>query len=183
MLNETAVSAILTASITGAGLILAVYALITPLSRRIFDERVKLLYAKKKEFDKLKGKVSSDSSAKDFKRLKTLASQIQGTKSFPRYLGFGILLTFLLYIIAAMCSLWWLVYPGARLQDDLNVLLFFFSATVGFLVVGGFTIVDVLQAMKEEYEKIKKEKEEVKKDSEELEKKIKEQLPYLEAGH
>jgi hypothetical protein len=34
MLGETVVSALLEASITGAGLVLAVYALITPISRK-----------------------------------------------------------------------------------------------------------------------------------------------------
>lgn len=177
MLNETFVSTILTASITGAGLILAIYALITPLSRKIFDERVKLLREKKKEFERLKGKVSSDSSAKDFKRLKTLASEIQGTRAFPRYLSFGVLVTFSFYIVAVAISLMWFVYPEARFEYELIALILFSSATSGFFVVGGSAIVDVYQAMKGEFEKVKKEKEEVKKDSEELEKQIK-KLPH-----
>jgi hypothetical protein len=39
MFSETIVSAFLEASITGAGLVFAVFALITPLSRKIFREK------------------------------------------------------------------------------------------------------------------------------------------------
>jgi hypothetical protein len=43
MLSETIVAAFLETSITGAGLVLAVYALVTPLSQKIFTERANKL--------------------------------------------------------------------------------------------------------------------------------------------
>jgi len=87
MLSETTVSTILTASIAGAGLIIAIYALITPMARKIFEERVKLHRKKKKEFDKLMEKINEESSDKDFKRLKTVAKEIKGIKIFPNILA------------------------------------------------------------------------------------------------
>jgi len=94
MLTETMVLVILQVSITGAGLIMAIYALITPVARSMFTERVELRKKKKEEFDKIKKKISSNSQNSDFKRLETLASEIKKIKTFPKYLGFGVSLVF-----------------------------------------------------------------------------------------
>lgn len=95
MLTETVASVILTASITGAGLIIAIYALITPISGKIFQDKVESHRKLKEEFDKTKGKISPDSSAKEFKRLQELASEIKQLEMFPQYLGLGVGLVFL----------------------------------------------------------------------------------------
>ena len=165
MLTENLISTVLTASITGAGFILAIYALITPISRRIFEERAKLHRKKKKEFDKLKKKISSESTDKDFKQLKTLAKEIKEIKIFPRYLSLGVLTVFWLYIFTATYSFGWLMNPSQEqnIIKDLVMLVLFMASTFGFCAVGTFAIVDVYNAMRGEFEQVKKEKEEVKK--------------------
>lgn len=98
MISETVMSALLSASITGAGLVLAVYALITPISDKIFKERAKKLVFLFEEFNK-KSKITPDTSAKDFKLLKELRNEIRAVRNFPRYLGQGIVITFGLFCV------------------------------------------------------------------------------------
>ena len=59
MLSETVVSTLLATSITGAGLVLAVYALITPLSEKIFKERARKLEYLLEDFEKEKAKITA----------------------------------------------------------------------------------------------------------------------------
>jgi len=171
-MTETLASTILTASITGAGLILAIYALITPIARGIFEDRVKLLRKKRKQFDEMKAKISSESSDKEFKQFKTLSTEIKGMKIFPRYLGFGVLAVFSLYIITAFSAVGWLMNPSLDdFSRDFTLVMFFFVSTFGFLFVGSYAITDVLRTMIREFEQIKKEKEEVEKASRAFEEK------------
>jgi hypothetical protein len=161
-------SAILTASITGAGLLIAIYALITPISNKIFRDRVESHRKLKQEFDKMKGKISSESSDKEFKRLQTLASEIKQIEMFPKYLGIGVVLVFFGYISTAIFALTWLVSPPRESVSELPITIGFFSSTFGFFIVGLYSIYDVYRAMKREYEQMKKEKEEIEKSSKEL---------------
>lgn len=169
MMTETLASTILQASITGAGLIIAIYALITPIARRIFEERVELHRKKKKQFDKIKEKINEESSDKDFKRLKTLAAEIKGIKIFPRYLGVGVIMVFSFYIITALYAVGWLMSPSLEeFGWDYTLVTLFIFSTFGFLGVGYSAIIDVYRAMRMEYEQLKKEKEEVEKVSKTL---------------
>lgn len=163
MLTETTVSTILTASIAGAGLIMAIYALITPLSRQIFKEKVRLLREKKKQFDKMKEEINSESSDKEFKRFKELASQIKAIRLFPRYLSVGVLLVFMGYMLTTFFALVWLVAIVKDAVTETVLALSFYLSTFGFLSVGIITIFDVYGAMKGEFEHLKKEKKEVEK--------------------
>lgn len=152
-LQRQGVSAVLQASITGAGLIIAIYALITPIARKIFEERRNLLLKKKKEFDELKGKLSEESSETDFKKLKILSTEIREIRMYPRYLGFGVFVVFFLYITTACTALGWLVNP--LIEDvgrDLPVICLFLISTFGFLFVGIYAIIDVHRTMKKEFE-------------------------------
>jgi hypothetical protein len=162
MSSETLASTILTASITGAGLIIAIYALITPITRKIFEEKVALMRKKKKQFDKLKIEIDSESSTKDFKQLKTLASEIKGVKMFPNYLGIGVFVVFSFYILTVALAFNWLIGdPATNPTGGITTLISFAFSTIGFLVVGMLAIRDVHSAMKKEFEQLKKEKEEV----------------------
>lgn len=163
MLTETAVSAILQASITGAGLVLAVYALIAPLSRRIFKERAKLLQEKIEEFNIQRDKITLESSEKDIKNLGKLKKEIKGIKIVPRYMGVGIASTFVVYIFSIIVSTGWLTVPSSRTPDR-EFLLFtlFMVGSLLFVTVGLFTIVEVYFTMKKEFEEIKKKQKEVK---------------------
>jgi hypothetical protein len=184
MLTETVISTFLTASITGAGLILAIYALITPMARKMFEERVEIHRKKMKEFDKMKKKVSSESSEKDFKRLKTLASEIQKIKAFPKYLGLGVVIVFLSYGVTSMLSYFWLIVPSEiKVAYEVFITPLFIFSTFGFFVVGAYAISDVYLTIKREFEQVKKEQEEAKKvalEYEETLKRILEAAPLVE---
>jgi Flp pilus assembly protein TadB len=150
MLNESILIMLVTASITGAGLILAVYALVTPISSKVFRKRIDLLREKKQKFDQLKKEISPESSDKDFKQLKELQSEIRKIRAFPSYLGAGIFLVFLFYVATALISAVWLFSPPQNLIAELEVVGMFIFSTFGFLVVGVYTIVDVFRMMNDE---------------------------------
>ena len=73
VLSETALSTMMQVSITGAGLLLAIYALIIPISRRIFLERAHYLKKKTEEFAKQRSSLTADTSSKEFKALQRLS--------------------------------------------------------------------------------------------------------------
>jgi len=77
MLSETIVSAFLETSITGAGLVLAVYALVTPISEKIFTKRADKLRHLLDDFEKEKSKITADAPNRDFKHLKELRDNIE----------------------------------------------------------------------------------------------------------
>jgi len=172
MSTETLLSTLLTTSITGAGLILAIYTLITPMSRRLFENRVELLRKKMKQFDKMKEKISPESSAKEIKNLQNLAKEIKETRMFPRYLGLGVAIVFVSYMITVITALGMLVNPEPNDVRLPIVMVSFISATSGFLVVGLHTILDVHRTMKEEFEEVKKKQKEI----EEKQKKLREAI-------
>lgn len=165
MLSETAVSAVLQASITGAGLVLAVYALVTPLSHRIFTERAKILDSKIEEFEKQRCELTLDSSDKEIKQLQKLRKEIEQIKIFPRYLGVGIALTFVFYMSSVTFSAFWLLYTDFRaLNTEIDIIITFWPANFLFMVVGVLVIFEVFQSMKKEFEEIKEKQKRVKSD-------------------
>jgi hypothetical protein len=162
MLSETVVSTFLTASITGAGLVLAIYALVTPISERIFRERVRKLDLLLAKFETEKSKITADASNKDFKNLKSMGDEIKQYKIFPRYLSLGILATFTLFIMEALLDWGWFVQPMNREGGNVLMGLFFMIAIVVFLLVGSITIIEISSTMRKEFEEIKKKQKEAK---------------------
>jgi hypothetical protein len=172
MLSETIVTALLEASITGAGLVLAVYALITPISDKIFKERTKKLESLITNFEKEKEKITIDASNKDFKHLRELKDSINEIRIFPRYLGFGIFITFAVFMTSALADIGWLA--NASSQNGINdpvLIAFFMTAVFLFTIVGVLTIFEIYDTMRREFEDIKKKQKEIKETSnEDLEK-------------
>jgi hypothetical protein len=163
MLSETVVTALLEASITGAGLVLAVYALITPISEGIFRKREERLESLLKEFDEEKVKIEPDASPKDFKHLKELAGRIQEIRIFPRYLGAGVVVTFFSFMVSTLIDWGWLVQPANRLpENDIYIALPFLIAIFLFLSIGVLTIGEIYDMMRKEFEDIKKRQKEAK---------------------
>ncbi len=141
------------ASITGAGLVLAVYALIIPMSTRIFKELDREIKDNLIEFDKLKNSITPESK-KEMKKLDQLRKNINGTKLLPARLGFGVLITFSLYCLSAIVGAVEFVSPYSQPIDYLPIL--FIVATGAFFVVGGLAIIMVLIPMINEFEAITK---------------------------
>jgi uncharacterized membrane protein len=157
MLSETVVSALLEASVTGAGLVLAVYALVTPISGKIFRERARRLKRLLGEFEEEKNKITPD---RDLKRLKELQKQTKQLRVFPSYWGIGMLLTFILFMVSLLFSYVWLTNTDtiARANFELSIVVTFELAWIALLVIGISTIVEIYLTMRKEFEEIKETK-------------------------
>jgi F0F1-type ATP synthase membrane subunit b/b' len=178
MLTETAVSAILQASITGAGLVLAVYALMTPILDNILDVRGKLLRGKQEEFDRLRSELLYEDSNRKIKKLEAVHEEIKVLRAFPKYLGWGILIVFLLYFVSIMYSSTWFTGQRGNLSE-LILAISFTSANIGFLLVGGYNIGEVIRAMRERWKSLEKAKKEAEKTTQDELLKVKEELEAL----
>lgn len=167
MISETLTSVILSASITGAGLVIAFYALIARLSDRIFEKRFELLGEKNIEIEQIRRDPDAfleENLKKTTKRLNELSQETDSMRVFPRYLGSIAAFSFVGFIVAACLSLDWLfssVEARAAMNDWLTPLVFFVSIVL-FGIVGVLGIFDVLGTMKDQFEKLKAKKAEVK---------------------
>ena len=161
MLDESVVIGLMEASMVGAGLILAMYALIVPIARRIFETMVTDYNCKVKEFEELKNKISTDSKTEELKKLKSLIKEMKDLRGFPDYLGKFAVFTFIVYIAQIIIDLVWLVSisPSAALGFSSWVL--FAVATVFFFLVGGSAIGTIYSIMKKEFDEITKKQKEL----------------------
>ena len=124
----------------------------------MFEERAILLRKKEKAFERQKERLTPEASNKEFKRLQELRKQIQEIRIFPRYMGYGVILTFVLYMFSAFVSGGWLCNPVNRTSEAEFVIQILFGAAIAvFLLLGIVTIIDVNATMKKEYERIKEE--------------------------
>jgi len=89
MLLESHVLAFLQASITGAGLVLAVYALIVPLSRKFFGYRAEAIHEELEELKERIRETDTRVSSKELRELKAIVESIEERRGFPTYLSWG----------------------------------------------------------------------------------------------
>lgn len=158
----------LTTSITGAGLVIAFYALIARMSDSIFSCRFELFEEKTQEIERIRSNPASFKEGnlqKTSSRLKELGKDIDSIKTFPRYLGIGVGINFVLFIATSLiCANWLYMYtqPNNPTQNDwIIVVLFMF--TVGFFgIVGAAGITDVRDTMKIQFKNLAKKKKEIK---------------------
>lgn len=167
MIPENLASSILTASITGAGLVIAFYALIAHMSDRMFENRFELLDEKNREVEQIVGNVESfnrENLKLTTKRLEELGQEIDSMRTFPRYLGSVVAIDFGIFLFAAILSLTWLwSSPESRAQmNDWMILLIFLISVGLFAFVGIYGITDVMSTMKYHFTKLSKKKEKVK---------------------
>jgi hypothetical protein len=170
MMTGILLSTILTASIAGAGLLIAIYTLIAQLRNKLFEKRLAILREKKAEFDKTKQSITPEELKTD--ELREIGWKIQSMKSFPAYLkSVGVVFTG--YIICAFFSLFWLddiiQNPVTTVREvvqnsqaEFLLLVIFFFTTVGFAIVVLYAVKDVHELMKADFEELKKEQEKVK---------------------
>lgn len=107
-ISEILLSTILTASIAGAGLIIAILTLYAQLRNRIFERRLTMLSDKMKEFDKAKESLTPEESYKGVEQLKTIGSEITSMRALPTYLTSRVKLVLSGFLITAIFSLGWL---------------------------------------------------------------------------
>jgi len=163
MLNENLVLTLLQASITGAGLVLAVYALIIPLTRKFFSYRIETMYT---EIEKVRSKVGkgdfseTDTSSRDFSTidldaLRKNIDRIEEEREIPRYLSWGAGVIFLGYMASTLMGYGWLV-DWEKQTVEFWLPIAFVGSTILFLLMGLYAIKDISQTMKKEFEELKK---------------------------
>lgn len=86
--------ALLQASITGAGLVLAVYALIIPLYKRIFGYRAEDVHETLRTFKEDALEADTLISAEKLNELKAKLTTIEEQGKYPTYLSWGVGITF-----------------------------------------------------------------------------------------
>ena len=159
MLNQDIVLALLQASITGAGLVFAAYALILTLQERILKLRAEK-YAKffndlYSRMNQLSSEKVTEGNQKKLMRIcdeiKALNKKLDSAKTLPTYLRFGMGTIFFGYIASTLASVLWLI--GLQNADSL-LLVLFTASTVVFLVVGLASIREISSIMAYDYEKI-----------------------------
>jgi hypothetical protein len=152
MLSETVVSTLLLASIGGAGLILALYALIIPISDKIFERRAEKLKSLVEEFEKEKIKITTEASKTDSERerLKDSLNEFEAVEDFPRKLVLGIVFTFSLFSSSAYSDAFLLFTPRANIVSDYITEIFFIIAILSFLVVSFYAIFEINMYMENE---------------------------------
>jgi len=161
MLEENFVLALLQASVTGAGLILAIYALIVPVYRRIFSNRAEGLYEDLHELKESVLDTDTNISQEKIDEMKEILNKIEGQRDIPEYLRWIAGATFLLYSASTLISVWWVLDWNKSYMDSWLPISFGLS-TILFIIVGILAIKDISQTMKKEFEDLKKEVEEAK---------------------
>lgn len=170
MFTESVTGALLGASITGAGLILAVYALITPLFDKLFRDRISRLQRATDDYEtkRIEWKKLKDPGQKFVGALflSVLSEEIGTTKNFPKYLRYGVSLAFLLFVFSIGLDATWLM--GIQyLIIEVALSLTFWAALFSFAYVGVLTIREISHLMIKDFEEMKKQQEEAKKKLEE----------------
>lgn len=151
MLSENLVSALLQASITGAGLVLAVYSLILPLTKRIFEERSTRLLKYLGELKKSAKKLDIKSPKGGVENIERLGTNIRQAQKFPKYLSVGMVVVFLGYLLSSFLSILWFVNIY-RDQLDSCLPIIFGITTSAFLLVGLISIRDAYSSLKKEFD-------------------------------
>jgi hypothetical protein len=172
--SETFVSGILTASVTGAGLVIAYYAFVASMADRMFQRRVNKLEQKHEEIKKIREDTQAFETAnleKTTKKLKTLSDAVNEISIFPSHLGIFVFIDFMLFIFSAVFAFNWLdIDPAFRTNDPWLLLAGTFLAAIGgLMLVGGSGILEVYRLMKERFEELKKDKEDAQRDARSLE--------------
>jgi hypothetical protein len=157
-LEENLVLILLEASITGAGLVLAIYALIIPLYRRIFGYRTRDIQKDLQELKEEIGKTKTSVSQGKVDDLTNKLTHIKELGSFPKYLDWIAEASFFLYSASALMSLWWILGWNKN-AFDVSLPYAFGIATILFIVIGVLAIKDISGTMKREFQDAKSEAE------------------------
>ena len=161
MIDENIALALLQSSVTGAGLILAVYALLIPIAGQIFERRAKELKENIELYKKESGNIDGKITDKKIQKIRDSLDNIGSKTTPPEYMRIGIMISFIGYIISIFMSLWWLLDWNKPIMDG-GLPSIFGVTTFVFLIVGVISIKDIYSVFTKEYEKLKSDIEEEK---------------------
>jgi hypothetical protein len=157
MLTESTVTALLQSSVTGAGLVLAVYALVLPYASRILRARSSILGRNVLAFKEAATLTDTGISDNELARIRKIIDEIEAKKNYPAHLSAGgIGLAFFLFSLSSLMSLWWLM-DWNRLFFDYWLPISFGIATLVFLFIGLYSVFDIHSILKQEFESLKEE--------------------------
>jgi hypothetical protein len=170
MLNQEIVLALFQASITGAGLVFAAYALILTFNKRILSQRAEQ-YAKactelltgmseaKKKAATLTDSEGDSMWAVDFvNNIKEKNQQLKDNEKLPNYLRSVMFeITFLGYIISTIIGVLWLI-GLQNVAVEALALIFFMASTIAFLILGLKSIKEIRKIMIRDYSNVSGEK-------------------------
>jgi hypothetical protein len=162
------VSAILTSSVTGAGLVIAFYALIAKMSDNIFECRFDLLEEKEKEFQRIRtnrDSFSRENLKNSTSLLKELIDEIDSFKTYPKYLKNGIASTFMLFILTTFAAFLYLQNYEQNVTNILftyTLIAIYLVSIFAFLGIGIYGLDDVNETMKLQFKRLAKRKSELK---------------------
>lgn len=170
MVSETFVSSILTASVTGAGLVIAYYAFIGSMADRIFQRRADKLEQRHEAIRKIREDTQAFETTnleKTMKKLKTLSDGVNEISTFPNYLGYFVFIDFMLFSLSAAFAFNWLSTDAIQRNDNQWILLggVFIGALLLLIFVGGSGIVEVYRTMQDRFEELKQAKKDAQKDA------------------
>ena len=161
MLSEGSVLAFLGASITGAGLVLAVYTLFVPIAGRFFELRAKFMYESLSELKEKTSEKGVGISEKEIEELEELLQDIRTLQSIPSYLTLGMYLSFFGYIASTLLAVCWILdFENYQASYDQFLPLAFVCSTIVFFITGLWIIKEMNDTLKEEFEELKKKVEE-----------------------
>ena len=154
MVSELVISTVLQASITGAGLVLAIYGIIIPVFGKIMHYRVNTLTNLIKQ---IKEKPAKDFLLKkeSIEEAKNSLDYIDEMRKLPLYFRGAVILSFLGYIFSSLfCLLWFLDWNKSTMEQWIPWL--FGVASVLFGYIGYRIIRDLIGLIKTKYENLLK---------------------------
>ena len=157
-LSELAVSTILVASVAGAGLVLAVYTLITSVLDKIIKTRRELIAENERRFDDSFESYRAEKTDANLQRLTESHNRLSELRSFPSILSYGVTFTFVFYFISAINAFLWLTSEEAASYEIVQVLFFGLASSL-FFGVGIYTIGEVARTIRHEWKSLEEEKE------------------------
>jgi len=152
----SAPSGLLQASIAGAGLVLATYALVVQHAKRIFEERSKGLEktledlksvseAIRRTWKDSEGESRREIKPEDIERLRVIKSGLVKQATFPVYLSPGMGVPFAIYLVSALACL---LLPD---NPEISQCLLIF-ATGAFFVIGVGIIMEFRKVLGRDFE-------------------------------
>jgi hypothetical protein len=164
MPNESLVTSILQASLTGAGLVLAIYALILPISGRLFEMRKREIEHGVHDIKTIVEEIKGIPSLERIEEIRKTAEKLEEKATFPTYLGNGMALSFISFIITCFMSMLWYDPQYVNYIDGYLMNAFGISVII-FFFVGLLAIKDIYSILNLEYQTRKQLVEEIKEET------------------
>jgi len=150
MITDNLISTIITASITGAGLIFVAYSILVPFCEKLKKFKSKKVSDARKLIDK----------KEKTEKLREIVLEIEQSEARPFYLSAVVYAIFILYILSTLTGVFYLMSQNQQnILDIATASIWFFGIATSLFGLMGITLLsDILEFMRN-YLKLKEEKE------------------------